>query len=149
METSRFPAAFLACSMALFTPSVTNVNGDPGLTHSCGGLWVTIKQFLPPGGLPCHALAMSNILRPATIAPILPHSSRRNSALVRETLNTISVPGNGKSVSPLLYHLKSASPPSPNGSSGLSCGPATKPSSDIDNSKTTFPIFFSSFYLGY
>src|SRR5207244_2973384 len=73
-------------------------------------------------------------------APILPHSSRNTSALARETLNTMSVPGSGKSVSPLPYHLKSRSPPSPNGCSGLSFGPATNPSSDIDNSATTFPI---------
>ena len=32
------PANAFACATALSTPSVTNVNGDPSLTHSCGTL---------------------------------------------------------------------------------------------------------------
>ena len=37
------------------------------------------------GQQPPHALAMSNMRRPATIAPKPPHSSRSSSALARET----------------------------------------------------------------
>ena len=58
---------------------------------------------------------MSKVLRPVTPAPIIDQGSRRSSALAREILNTISVPCSGKSVSPLEYHLKSRSPPSPRG----------------------------------
>ena len=45
------------------------------------------------GGLPPRPLAMSNVLRPCTKAPIVLCTSRRSSALIGETLNTISVPG--------------------------------------------------------
>src|SRR4030095_6968676 len=56
----------------------------------------------------------------------------------------------GTSVSPLKYQLKSASPPSPRPFSGLSFGPATKPSSDIVILKTTLSmrrslLFFQRF----
>ena len=64
------------------------------------------------------------------------------SALCRETLRTGVPSESAISVSPLKYQLKSASPPSPSPFSGLSFGPATKPSSDIVMLKTTFPITF-------
>jgi hypothetical protein len=93
------------------------------------------------GGLPPQPLAMSNVLRPVTNAPILPCASRSSSALCGETSNTISVPGSTYSVSPPEYHAKSRSPPSPRGRSPPSFGPAMKPSSDIDNPVDTFPMF--------
>jgi hypothetical protein len=93
------------------------------------------------GGLPPHPLVMSNVLRPVTNAPILLCASRRRSALCGETLNTISVPGSLYSVSPLEYHAKSRSPPSPSGDPGPSFGPAMKPSSDIESPVATFPMF--------
>src|SRR6266540_2615914 len=125
--------------MALSIPSVTKVNGDPSLTHSCGTLWVTIKQGVP-GGWPPQALAISKVLRPHTPAPYVPNASLRSSALCGETLSTILPSEIGISVSPLKYHLKSRSPPSPNPFSGPSFGPATKPSSDMVMLKTTFPM---------
>src|SRR5215210_4929582 len=104
-------------------------------------MWVTTKVGTPKGGLPPHPLVMSNVLRPVTNAPILVCASRRSSALCGETPNTISVPGSLYSVSPLEYHAKSRSPPSPSGDPGPSFGPAMKPSSDIDNPVETFPMF--------
>src|SRR6185503_18114828 len=92
---------------------------------------------------------MSKVLRPVTDAPIFIHDGRRNSALAREILNTMSVPGSGKSVSPLEYHLKRASPPSPKPLSGPSFGPVIKPSRDIDNSKTTLLISRFPFTSGF
>src|SRR5215216_6540017 len=92
------------------------------------------------GGLPPHPLVMSNVLRPVTNAPILVCASRSSSALAAEILNTISVPGILYSVSPLEYHAKSRSPPSPRGRSGPSLGPAMKPSSDIESPVATFPM---------
>src|SRR3712207_3023867 len=56
-------------------------------------------------------------------------------------MNTISVPGNLYSVSPLEYHAKSRSPPSPSGDPGPSLDPALKPSSDIESPVVTFPMF--------
>jgi hypothetical protein len=61
-----------------------------------------------------------------------PERSPMRSALAREILNTISVPGTGNEVSPLVNHLKSRRM--------SSFGPAMKPSSDIVNSVMTFPI---------
>jgi hypothetical protein len=97
------------------------------------------------GGLPPHPLVMSNVLRPVTNAPILLCASRRSPALCGEIMNTISVPGNLYSVSPLEYHAKSRSPPSPRGCSGPSFGPAMKPSSDIESPVATFPMTSFSF----
>src|SRR5258708_39788161 len=125
--------------MALSTPSVTKMNGDPGLTHSCGTVWVTTKQGVP-GGWPPQARAISKVRRPHTPAPDDPIASLRILALCEETLRT-GVPSEIlTSVSPLKYHLKSESPPSPRPLSGLSFGPATKPSSDMVMLKTTFCI---------
>src|SRR5918997_4274003 len=93
------------------------------------------------GGLPPHPLVMSNVLRPVTNAPILLCASRRSSALCGETLKTISVPGNLYSVSPLEYHAKSRSPPSPRGRSGPSFAPAMKPSSEIESPVEILPMF--------
>src|SRR6266496_6868672 len=125
--------------MALSTPSVTKVNGDPSLAHSGGTLWVTIKQG-DPGGWPPQALAISKVLRPHTPAPYVPIASLRISALCDETLSTMLPSEIGTSVSPLMYHVKSRSPPSPKPFSGPSFGPATKPSSDTVMLKTTFPM---------
>jgi hypothetical protein len=85
-------------------------------------------------------LAMSNVLRPVTNAPILSFTSRRSSTLWGEILKTIPVPGISYSVSPPEYHSKSSSPPSPRGLSGPSSGPAIKPSSDIVSPTATLPI---------
>src|SRR2546430_11210285 len=83
--TSLPPAARLACSTALSTPSVTKVNGEPSFAHSPGTVCVTTIVGSPPGGLPPHAPARSNVLRPTSVAPVV-HVSRRRSALARETL---------------------------------------------------------------
>src|SRR6266545_6180182 len=128
--------------MALSTPSVTKVNGDPSLTHSCGTVWVTIKQGVM-GGWPLQAPVISNVLRPHTSAPVVLIASSRSSALCGETLSTILPSEIGISVLPLKYQLKSWSPPSPKPFSGLSFGPATKPSSDMVMLKTTFPMEIS------
>src|SRR5262245_20143491 len=134
--------------MALSTPSVTKVKGDPCLTHSCGTVCVTIKHGVP-GGWPPQPLAMSNVLRPHTPAPYVPNASLRSSALCGETLSTILPSEIGISVLPLKYHVKSRSPPSPKPFSGPSFGPATNPSSDMVMLKTTFPMdsSFTSFLI--
>src|SRR6266540_5393587 len=83
---------------------------------------------------------MSKVLRPHTPAPYVLNDSFRTLALCRETLST-GVPSEIlTSVSPLKYQLKRLSPPSPKPFSGLSLGPATKPSNDIVMLKTTFPM---------
>src|SRR4029079_2172240 len=125
--------------MALSTPSVTKVNGDPSLTHSCGTLWVTIKHGLP-GGWPPQALAISKVRLPHTPAPYRPNASFRSSALCGETLSTILPSEMGTSVVPLKYQRKSRSPPSPSPFSGPSFSPATKQSSDMVMLKTTLPM---------
>ena len=141
--TSLSPATAFACSMALSRPSVTNVNGDPSETHSCGPVWVTTKTGTSKGCLPPHPLVRSNVLRPVTNAPVVLRVSRRSSALSGETLNTISVLGSLYSVSPPEYHAKSRSPPSPRGASGPSFGPARKQSSDVECPVRTLPCSFS------
>src|SRR5919107_3555074 len=139
--TSLSPATAFACSMALSRPSVTNVNGDPSETSSCGTVWVTTKTGTSKGCLPPHPLVRSNVLRPVTNAPVVLRVSRRSSALSGETLNTISVLGSLYSVSPPEYHAKSRSPPSPRGASGPSFGPAINPSSDVECPVRTLPMF--------
>src|SRR5262245_3142280 len=114
IPTSLSPTAALACLIALSTPSVTKMNGDPSCIHSFGGLCVTTKHG-DPGGVPPHAPAMSNILRPQIIAPMDLIPSRKCSALSLEIFIG-GAPGiSSISVSPLEYHRNSASPPSPNG----------------------------------
>src|SRR5574341_1325967 len=128
--------------MALSTPSVTNVNGDPSLTHSRGTVWVTIKAG-DPGGCPPQPRAISKVLRPHTPAPYVAIAALRSLALCGETLSSGEPLPTEISVLPLKYQLKSRSPPSPKPFSGPSFGPATKPSSDIVMLKVTFPMFIS------
>src|SRR5688572_29233073 len=77
---------------------------------------------------------------PHTPAPYVSNAALRISALCAETLSIMLPSEIGISVSPLKYQLKSASPPSPKPLSGLSFGPATKPSNDTVMLKTTFPM---------
>src|SRR6476620_6291158 len=125
--------------MALSTPSVTKMNGDPSVAHSCGTVWVTTKLGVP-GGWPPQPCAISKVLRPHTPAPYLANASFRTSALCGDTLSTIWPSEIGTSVLPLKYHVNSWSPPSPSPFSGPSFGPATNPSSDTVMLNTTFPM---------
>jgi len=105
---------------------------------------------LVPGVLAGETRAIARLLsraeagddegRPALEA-IFRHAGRAH------VVGITGVPGSGKSVSPLEYHLKRASPPSPKPLSGLSFGPAIKPSNDIDNSITTLLMFLFPYFI--
>src|SRR5689334_8174046 len=139
--TSLSPATACACSRALTSPSVTNLNGDPSSTHSGGTELLTTKTGTSKGCLPPHPWVRSNVLRPNTNAPVVSRVSRRNSAVCGETLKTMSVPGSRYSVSPAPYQAKSRSPPTPMGASGPSFGPLINPSSETASPVRTFPMF--------
>src|SRR5262245_48692832 len=123
--TTLSPADRLACSMALATPSVTNVK-TAGY-GSVGLLWVTTKQGMSPSGPPSpqppSPSFLLNDLRPITTAPqpsIISCSMARSSSVAAVNIQSCSIPA-----------------PSPNGFSRLSFGPVTYPSSDIDISQIT------------
>src|SRR5262245_6612815 len=123
--TTLSPADRLACSMALATPSVTNVK-TAGY-GSVGLLWVTTKQGMsptgPPSPQPPSPSFLSNDLRPITTAPQSSSIScrrARSSSVAASNIQSCSVWA-----------------PSPNGFSRLSFGPVTYPSSEIDISQTT------------
>src|SRR5215217_6354653 len=139
--TSLSPATAFACSRALSTPSVTNVNGDPWSTHAGGAELLTTKTGTSKGCLPPHPWVRSKVRRPNTNAPVISRVSRRNSAVWAETLKTMSVPGSRYSVSPAPYHATSRSPPCPMGASGPSFGPLINPSSETASPVRTFPMF--------
>ena len=62
--TCLSPATAFAWSKALSSPSVTNVNGDPWYTQSCGTNLVTTKTGTSKGCLPPHPRVRSNVRRP-------------------------------------------------------------------------------------
>ncbi len=125
---------------ALSRPSVTNVKGDPSLTHSCGTELVRTKTGTPKGCPPPHPWVRSNVLRPDTNAPVVRRVSARYSAVCGETMNTISVQAACIRCRQPMYQAKSRSPPTPIGASGPSFGPAINPSSDIACPVRTFPM---------
>src|SRR5712692_5869428 len=128
------PAITFACSIALWTPSVTKVTGHPSLTHSGGGRWVTTTTGVPTGWWPPHPLVSSYNLRPATNAPVVLMASSNLSTLSAAILSFCSFLPivTVYSVSPLVIQAKRCWK--------SSLGPATKPSRDIENPVETFPI---------
>src|SRR6266545_99453 len=127
------PAASVARFTADATPSVTNVNDEPGVVHYGGTRCVTTKCGRPSGGLPPHPFERSNVRRPTMTAPKAGHVSRKNLAVAGATfITSFSEPGTLYSVSPPMDQVCN--------SSTSSLGPATKPSSDMLMYEMTFPI---------
>src|SRR6266567_6011754 len=139
--TDFSPAIIFACSIALSTPSVTNVTGHSSLTHSGGGRWVTTTTGAPTGWWPPHPLVSSYNLRPATSAPVVLRASSNRSTLSAAILSFCSFLPIVRvySVSPLAIQAKRCWK--------SSLGPAIKPSRDMENPVVTFPMLLILLFL--